>query len=346
VQLNAMGLADGIHSAEIVLTSNDPYTPQVTVPVTLNVSLVAATYVDFEPDVLNLAAQSNTVKVVVELPPSLDPRGVDPCSVLLNDVVPVVGCPGTPSGGAVEFTDDHPAGGNGIEEISFRFDRAAASAVIGEGENVTVSIQGEVTDVQWWRGSTTVRTMHPRVTSPSTGDWYLAGWSVVMQWQPPATGVEGYVVLLSRDGGFSWEQIASGVTGTSFTWIADAIVTTTARIRVVALDDQGNVVGYDESDGDFTLAGSTLRPPRSVDPETIWVDDGPAGMRIEWRSPEADLSYGPASGFRILTSDRPDGPFTETALVSVTEFTDPSIPPIGTAFFYRIIATNAAGDAQ
>ncbi len=68
---------------------------------------------------------------------------------------------------------------------------------------------------------------------------------------------------------------------------------------------------------------------------------------IEWKWPEADLSFGLASGFRVMTADRADGAFTERALVSANEYTDTSgDPPIGGVVFYRIVATNSAGDAR
>ncbi|HXI04056.1 MAG TPA: S8 family serine peptidase [Candidatus Saccharimonadales bacterium] len=346
--LNAAGLPDGIHTGEIVIQSNDPYTPSITVPITLNVSLVTPDYVNFDPGVLNLGANGTTVKMTVQLPAGLDPHMVDPCSVKLNDTVPVVGCPGTPPPNAFTFVDNWPVGGDGIDEIVFKFDRTAANAVIPEGTGVPVWIQGEVTDIQWWRGSDTVRTIRPHVVSPANGDYYIAGWNVPIRWNPPAWGGPvTYAVQLSRDGGTTWDQLATGLTGTALDWTADGSVTASARVRVVAVDDTGAVLGYDDGNGAFTLAGATLMPPREIDGDNLYVDYSPIGMTMQWKWPLADLAFGPASGFRVMTSDRPNGPWTQQALVNDVEYTDASgDPPAGGIVYYRIVSTNAAGDAQ
>lgn len=346
--LNAMGLADGIHEAEIHLTSNDPYNPDHVVPVSLNVSLVEPTYVDAEPDVINLGSSGNSLKVVVELPPGLDPYAVDACSVRLNDTVPVLGCPGSPPGGAVEYTDDWPMGGNGIMEVSFRFDRDAVFAVLGEGSPATVWIQGEVTDIQWWRGSATLGTVKPHVTSPGPGEYYVAGSTVPIRWDAPAWGGPvTYTIQISADGGATWTEIASGLTGTSYDWIADSSLTNSARVRVLAYDDMQLLLGYDDSDGSFMLAGPTLAPPGGVDGSRMLVERTGEVTTIFWEWPVADLAHGPATGFRIMTTDQRGGTFSEVALINNAEFVDASgDPPPGQAVFFKVVATNAAGDAQ
>ncbi len=347
VFLNAAGLPDGIHEATIDFSSNDPYTPMMNVPVTLNVSLVEPDYVDFEPDVLNLSSSGNTVKVTVQLPAGLDPRAVDPCSVLLNDTVPVVGCPGTPPMGAVEYTDEWPMGGDGIEEVSFRFDRDAVNAILGEGSSVAVYIQGEVADVQWWRGMTSIRTLRPNVTSPAPAEYFIDGMLVPIRWTEPTWGSPmTYTIHLSRDGGNTWEELASGLTGTQFDWVAGGGVTAAAKVRVLAFDDVG-LVGYDTSDGHFTLAGPVLLPPRAVDGSRMAVGYDASSLTIWWEWPPADLAHGPATGFRILTAGQPGGAYTEVALVGNTQYVDASgDPPPGQVRFFRVVATNAAGDAQ
>jgi len=347
VLLNATGLADGIHTAEINLTSNDPYTPSVTVPVTLNVGLEAATYTDFDPDVLNLAAPGNTVKVIVELPSGLDPRMVDPCSITLNDTVPLLGCPGSPAPQAFQYQDDVPAGGNGIEEMVLKFDRDAVNAILPEGSSVMVWVQGEVTDVQWWRGTTTVSTLNPRVTAPAGGEYYLSGGVVPISWTAPSyAGQLSYTIQLSRDGGNTWEEIASGVSGTSFDWTAGGTITGSAKVRVLAIGWTG-LVGYDTSGGQFTIAGPALLPPAAVDGSTMNVDVIGSDLVIGWKAPAATLSYGPPSGYRILRSTDPKQAGTEVAVVTVEEFAEPLSATASTPIvFYRIVATNAAGDAQ
>jgi len=348
VLLSSLGLDEGIHEAEIHLSSNDPYTPEVVVPVTLNLSLVEPDYVSFEPGVLNLASSGNAVKMTVQLPPGLDPYAVDPCSVLLNDAVPVLGCPGAAQPGAVEFLDEWPSGGDGIEEISFRFDRGAVYAVLGEDENATAWIQGEVADVQWWRGSTTLRTVRPHVTAPAGGEYYVAGSTVPVRWQAPTWGGPMYyAVLLSVDGGVTWSPLATHVAGTSFDWTADSSTTSVARFRVVAFDTTtGLELGYDDSNGWFTLGGATLMPPRPVDGDRMDVVLSGGVLTIQWEWPQADAAHGPATAFRIMTTERAGGALTELANVAEPRFVDTTPdPPPGGMVAFRVVATNAAGDA-
>ena len=146
-------LADGVHEGSIVVSSNDPYTPQVTVPVRLNVGLVEPTMIDFDPDAFNLSSRGRCVKVTVELPAGLDPRRIDLSTLLLNDTV---GYPPNPYCGAVSYSD---LDADGIEEIVLKFNRAAVEAVLPLGQSVPLTIYGEVADVQWFRGTAMVRTI-------------------------------------------------------------------------------------------------------------------------------------------------------------------------------------------
>jgi subtilisin family serine protease len=338
VALNAAGMEDGLHEAIIDVASNDPYTPLVSVPVSLNVGLVEPTYVDFDPDVLNLSSSGTSVKMVVELPDWLDPHLIRLSSVMLNDAVPAAPSP------PPEYTD---MDGNGIEEVSFKFDRAAVEAVLTEGESVTVTIQGEVEDVQWWRGSTTIRAIRPQVTSPGAGEYFLAGSVVPIRWTEPAWGAPmTYTIQLSRDAGATWEEIAGGLTGTAFDWVASGEITAGALIRVLAIDDVG-LLGYDTSDGLFTIAGPVLLSPYPVDGLTLVADYDAAGLTILWKEPVADLGHGPADRYRVLQAENPQGPYTEAAVVTLPQYTEPgaAMAP-GSVLFYRIVAGNAAGDAQ
>ncbi|MGH9869077.1 MAG: S8 family serine peptidase [Candidatus Polarisedimenticolia bacterium] len=332
VHLDAAGLEDGDYEAEIELTSNDPYTPSLQVPVSLHVGLLPFAYLHFDPEVLNLSAHGSKVKMVMELPPGFDPHLVDVGSVTLNDTVPALPSP-------VEFTDENL---NGIEEIVVRFDRDAVDAVLPDGASVSVTVQGEVADVQWFRGTTTVRTMRPRVTQPNGGEHLLGGQVIPITWN--AVPSASYKVLLTRDGGQTWEMLADGVSGTSWSWTAGGAPTTSARVRVVAFDGQG-VMGYDTSDADFALAG-VLLPPQDVGDTLEVLDDGTDVVLI-WRPAAADALHGPADSFRILRSYTANGGFVEIGRTSSEAFHDPHAATSGAAIvFYKVIATNAAGDAS
>lgn len=262
--LNAAGLELGLHDALITFTSNDPYTPLVTVPVTLDVSVVSTTWNEFSPDVLNLSSNGNYVKMCTQLPTDLDPHAIRLSSVMLNDAVPALMMP-PPDYGDVN--------NDGITDVCFKFDRAAVEATLTVGQSVPVYIQGEIgEDGQWWRGFDTIRTMNPSVKTPLAGATYRLGTDILITWDPPVGGsVDHYIVQLTRDGGATWEQLADSVQGTSYTWTSTGANTRDARIRVLAMDNQG-VMGYDWNDGAFSMLytprviKSTPTNPNTINP--------------------------------------------------------------------------------
>ena len=90
-----------------------------------------------------------------------------------------------------------------------------------------------------------------------------------------------------------------------------------------------------------------MKPPRPIDGNRLQVGYDSAGISLQWERPEPDLDHGPATGFRILTSDDPEGPCRQQALVGGTEFIDASgSPPTDKTLFYRVVAMNPAGEAE
>ncbi|HUD72355.1 MAG TPA: choice-of-anchor D domain-containing protein, partial [Dongiaceae bacterium] len=169
VTLDATDLNEGGYAGRVDLVTNDPVRGVLGIPVTLNVGFVAPVFAGIEPRVLNLNSQGPHVTVTVELPSDLDPHAVDPCGVTLAGVVRPIGCPGPPAHGAVRFADGWPAGGDGVQELVLRFDRQALAAALASSGPGPVLVVGEVTDVQWWRGTVPLR-VSPARPSPA-GRW-------------------------------------------------------------------------------------------------------------------------------------------------------------------------------
>jgi len=329
VLLDAAGLEDGTYDAEIRFTSNDPYTPVVPVPVSLSVGLMPFAYLHFDPEVLNLTANGHMIKMVIELPAGYDPHLLDVASVTLNDSVPALPSP-------IEFTDENL---NGIEEIVVRFDRDAVDNLLPDGAAVQVTVQGEITDIQWFRGTTTVRTLRPRVIGPNGGEYVVAGQTMPITWNA-VTGAS-YKVLLTRDGCQTWEMLADNLGSTSWSWMAGGSPSNSARIRVVAFDNQG-VVGYDTSDGDFTIASQALPPGEVGDTLELMMFGGDAVLT--WRRPAADVLHGPVEYYRILAAESAQGPFAELGITPAEEYRMPATG--GPALvYYRVLAVNAAGNS-
>jgi len=337
VTLNAAGLNDGLHQATIDLSSNDPYSPLVQVPVSLNVGLVAPTLVNFDPDVLNLQSNGQCVKVVIELPAGLDPHMINLSSLRLNDMVPYTTACGAPSYGDSD--------GDGVPEISVKFDRIAVEILFSAMPtgNATLTVSGEVTDVQWFRGSTTVRTFRPREIEPLGGEYFVAGQQTVIRWTPPA-GLPGnarFAIQLTRDGGNSWEPLASNLASNSWSWTVGGAPTSRARVRVFVVDNQG-VMGYGTSDGDFTIAAS-MAPPNDVG-ETLDIFSDSSVSLLKWARPGADTGHGPVAFYRVMRSLSAQGPFVEIGTSTVEEFSDPHAATSGAPFvYYRVVAVNSAG---
>jgi len=115
---------------------------------------------------------------------------------------------------------------------------------------------------------------------------------------------------------------------------------------VLAYDGELQLVGLDDSDGNFLLGGSLL-PPRPVDGSRMVAErasDGTTTFFWEW--PEVDVQHGPAAGFRVLTTTERGGVLSQVDLVGQPVYLDPAGDPSpGQVFYYRFVATNAAGDA-
>lgn len=335
--LDAAGLEDGIHEATIIYQSNDPYTPVLEVPVVLNVGFITPALTEFIPKVVRLGDSSILrVRMTVELPPNLNPHDIGLESVRFNDTVPALAHP------APYYTDNNR---NGIEEVTFYFDWDLARQVLAEGIDIPVTIMGEVTDVQWWRGTAFIHTGDPEQYMPVGGAYYAAGATVPVRWNHASDFDHIYTVSLSRDGGLTWETLATQVTGNSFDWTVAGAPTSNAIIRVTSYDLMGKVIGYDDTDAPFTLAGTLLRP-RPVDGATLAVTLAGTQVQVNWKAPASDLAFGPADRFRVLRGTDPRNMVEVATVTSLQYLEDASATAGWPMVYYRIVAANAAGEAQ
>jgi PKD repeat protein len=90
------------------------------------------------------------------------------------------------------------------------------------------------------------------VTSPNTAANWGLGSTRVITWTSNLGAAETVNVELSRNGGVSWETLASGAANTgSFNWIVAGATTASARVRASwAINPSVS----DQSDADFTIA--------------------------------------------------------------------------------------------
>lgn len=335
VNLDALGLEDGIHEAMIQVASNDPYNPLVEIPVHLNVSLIEPMLTEFVPKVLRHSGSTFRVRMTIELPAGLNPHDVRLSSVMLNDEVPALTTP------VPYYTDSNR---NGIEEVTFWFDGELTLAALPEGREVPVTIMGEVEDVQWWRGTDTVRTGDPNQVRPVPHGYYQLGQTVPISWEPASGADHYYDVQLSRDGGTSWENLATHSSGTTLDWTATGALTDNAIVRVLAYDTIGSLLGWDDTDEVFTLASQQLGPPLPIDGSALLITFDGATVRLDWKAPVADTLHGPASHYRIMRGSDPQS-LTEVATTVDPLYTEAAANTAGTPLtYYRIVAVNAAGE--
>jgi subtilisin family serine protease len=336
VNLDAAGLEDGIHEATIELDSNDPYTPHVSVPVTLNVSLIEPTSTEFVPKILRHGSTNNfRVRMTIELPAGLNPHDIALSSVMLNDSVPALANP------APYYTDDNR---NGIEEVTFWFDGELTLASLPEGPEVPVTIMGEVEDVQWWRGTDLVRTGDPDQVRPLPASYHQLGHSIPIEWTPASPADHHYTVSLSRDGGTTWETLVTGLTSTSYQWTATGSATENAIVRVSSYDAIGVLLGWDDTEQAFTIGSAILGAPFPIDGSQLSVSFDQATTRLDWKRPPTDVTHGPADRFRVMRGSDPQN-LIEVGVVTEPTYSEPAGSTSGLQLvYYRIIAVNNGGE--
>ena len=123
-------LADNI---QIINMPEQPYIIRSTE--TEIMQIIPAT-IDIDPDTLNLNSGGNWITCYIELLDGYGVADIDIGTILLNDVVPA---------------EDHPTeigdyDNNGIPDLMVKFDRQAVQDILGVGNNVAITVTGELTD--------------------------------------------------------------------------------------------------------------------------------------------------------------------------------------------------------
>ena len=128
----------------ITLVVNDGKVDSV--PDTVDITVRIPATIDFDPDVLNLEAKGKYVTAYIELPPGYDISQIDIFSIRLNGTVPALTKP--------TKVGDHD--NDGVPDLMVKFNRAAVQNTLTVGEEVKVTITGEVAGIAF-EGSDTIR---------------------------------------------------------------------------------------------------------------------------------------------------------------------------------------------
>ena len=157
VTFDGRDLKDAVYTGAVVLTSNDPCRPSLSIPVGMIVKRVDVAHLEVTPKTLNLGSQGRWITAEVELPEGYHPAEVKVESVLLEGAV------------SADYSQGNTgnAGHDGGRGLSFRFDRSAVELLLSEGNHVPVVIAGEIADKAWFLGVDEIKVIDgPSASSP------------------------------------------------------------------------------------------------------------------------------------------------------------------------------------
>jgi hypothetical protein len=103
--------------------------------------------IDLDLDTLNLHSKGKWVTTYVELPEDYDASNIDVSTIRLNDEVQVEDNP----------TEIGDYDGDGIADLMVKFDRSAVQEILEVGDEVGITVTGELTDGTPFGGSDTIR---------------------------------------------------------------------------------------------------------------------------------------------------------------------------------------------
>lgn len=107
-------------------------------------------YIDIDPDTLNLNSQGKWITCYIELPGDYDVDDIDVSTIKLNDQVPA---------------ESHPTGigdedDDGVPDLMVKFDRSAVQQILQAGDEVEITVTGELNDETPFEGSDTIRVIN------------------------------------------------------------------------------------------------------------------------------------------------------------------------------------------
>jgi hypothetical protein len=161
---------------------------------------------------------------------------------MLNETVPA----------EAEPTEVGDYDGDGTPDRMVKFPRGAVIDVLPGGDQVEVTVEGDV-GVLAFAGRDTIRVLMPRVTSPNGEEILASGYESPVTWEAPADyAPTHYDIYYSANDGRTWNVIATGEEGTECSWLVPGILSDSCRVLIEAYDAKG-LMGYDISDNVFTL---------------------------------------------------------------------------------------------
>lgn len=249
-------------------------------------------WVQVKPHTLNLQSGGKYVSGGIQLPPSFFPQEIDLSSIRLQHTLPIV--PGSES-----YMDTN---GDGIEELWVKFSRVDFQAVVPEGDEVPVTIDGMVRH-RSFAGVDTIRTLRPTVTHPGPNDILAPGQATSITWDSPASPAADHAdVYVSLDDGTTWAPVALQMSNTgTVPWTTPAGSYDHCRV-MVTLWLNGDVLGQGMSQDPFLVAAPVATTLKSI---TVAIEDGAAVL--DW---ETNFDFA-SQGFTVARSRQETGDYRD-----------------------------------
>lgn len=111
----------------------------------LEVGIEASAHI--EPNTLNLKSKGRWLTCYIELPEGYDVGEIDVSTIMLNEEVPA----------ELQPTEIGDYDGDEIADLMVRFDRSAVQSILEAGDEVEITVTGELTDATPFQGSDTIR---------------------------------------------------------------------------------------------------------------------------------------------------------------------------------------------
>ncbi len=141
--------ADGTDtiSSIIITSSTDFIVGEFGIAETLQVPDVVQATIDINPDALNLNSKGKWITCYIELSEDYDVEDIEVSTIKLNGEVPAESRP----------TGIGDCDGDGIAELMVKFDRSAVQEILQAGNDVEITVTGELNDDTKFEGSDTIR---------------------------------------------------------------------------------------------------------------------------------------------------------------------------------------------
>ena len=159
--------------------------------------------------------------------------------------------------------------GNGHVGAMFKFDRIATEALLEVGEEVELTMYGEIRDTTWFVATDVIRVIAPKMRSYGEGTTMPAGGDISISWtNPESPRLASSDVVFSADDGETWTVVATDVRGTQVNWRLPSVDVEAAHLRVIAKDAEGNTIGYDTIDEPFAISSEVTSVQNPAIPRT------------------------------------------------------------------------------